>query len=145
MSDSPAIKISASKPATLVEHHRQVLWQILVPLGVCLAIILGLCVGVVLAGIRGNPETARWMSISVIWLIIPLTFAGMLLLLILSGCVYLLLKLLRILPHYTQLAQAYAHYASVMVRFYADKIANPVLSLRAAWAGWQTLRKDLFK
>jgi hypothetical protein len=140
------LSLPGSIPKSLADHHRQVVWQIWVPLGVTLAGILALCALVILnaAGQASSDLTGQMMSISVIFLTMPVLFGALLGMLVMAVIVYLMVRLLRFLPPYTQLAQAYAHYFSVLVRFYADKIVQPVINLRSALTSWQALFRSLF-
>lgn len=140
----PALPAPTGQPDSLRRHRRQTIWQIWVPLGVFILLILAMAVGVVLAAAGASPELGRWSSMSLIMLIIPTMFAAVIVLVIFAGLVFLMAKLLHVLPAYTQMAQAYAHLLSVIVRVNADRLASPAIKARSAWAGWETLRRRLF-
>ena len=114
------------------------------PLGFFILIILAMAVGVVVSAAGASPELERWQSMSLIMLIIPTLFAAVILLVFAAGFVYLMAKLLQVLPAYTQLAQAYAHLVATMARLWADRIASPAIKAQGLWAGWQALRRRLF-
>ena len=82
-----------------------------------------------------NSEVPVWRDISLIFMIIPVVLVGLIFLGIFIGIVYLLARLLNILPTYTQLGQAYVRTFSSMVRMWADRAVNPFLAIRSLWAG----------
>ena len=144
----PAKTIPDSRPPTLAAHRRQVFWQIWVPMGLFLIMMLFLLVGVILTAAAPTPEItalSHWTDVSMIFLFIPVIVACVFVLGIVSGLVYLLARLLIILPPYTQLAQAYALYASKLVRYWCDQITLPIIKLGGVWAGVQTLFRVLPK
>jgi hypothetical protein len=125
-------------PPTLAVHRRQVLWQIWVPLGVLLLLVLALMVGVIYTAALPAPDVtnlSHWTDFSLIVLVIPVVVACFFVLIIVSGIVFLLARLLKILPPYTQLAQAYVFYASTLVRNWCDRITVPVIKVGGFWAG----------
>jgi hypothetical protein len=130
---------------SLARHQRQSVWQIWVPFGFGAAVILGLAVLAAFAASQGSPELLRWTNVSLIFLIIPVAMSALIFVLLFGGMIYLMARLLHILPPYTQLGQAYAHYISVLVRVWSDRAANPFLAIRSAWAGFLTLWRRIFK
>ena len=127
-------------------HRRQTIWQIWVPTGIFCLIILAMAVGIVIIALPGGTSLAiaGWSYVSQALLVAPFIFVAIIILLMTAGSVFLMAKLLQVLPAYTQLAQAYAHLASVIVRVWADRIASPMIKVHGAWAGWQTLRRRIF-
>ena len=130
---------------SLARHQRQAVWQIWVPLGFGAAVILGLAVLAAISASQGSPELVRWSNVSLIFLIIPVVMSALIFVLLFAGMIYLMARLLHFLPPYTQLGQAYAHYISVLVRVWSDRAASPFLAIGSAWAGFQTLRRRIFK
>ncbi len=132
-------------PGSLVNHRRQAFWQIWVPLGMGGAILLALAVVAGFGASVGSPGLVRWTNISLIFLIIPVALAALAFVLLFTGFIFLLSRLLHFLPTYTQLGQAYAHSISVLVRAWSDRAASPFLGIRSSWAGFLTLWRKLFK
>jgi FtsH-binding integral membrane protein len=130
-----------SKPET--DHRRQMLWQVWLPFGIGLLAILTICVLMVLLAVNGNSSLTRWSDISLIWLVALVFMPGMLVLVILAGGIYLLARLLRILPVYTHLVQAYAAYAAAWLHLKQDALMQPVIKVQSTYTGWQTLRHKL--
>jgi len=78
-------------------------------------------------------------------LVLPVIVGSFFVMIIASGLVYLLARLLKLLPPYTQLGQAYVHYASALIASWCDRVVAPIIRLRGYWAGiqagFETLRK----
>jgi len=93
----------------------------------------------------GSPGLVRWTNISLIFLVIPMALAALVFVLLFTGFIILMARLLHFIPSYTQLGQAYAHHISVLVRVWSDRAASPFLGIRSSWAGFLTLWRRLFK
>ncbi|HPH94525.1 MAG TPA: hypothetical protein PKW33_14000 [Anaerolineaceae bacterium] len=124
-------------------HRKQVFWQVWVPLIVTLVILVAAMSAVVASAVVGTGDVGRWQAISLIFLIMPAMVGGLLLLALLGLFCYAIFWLLKNLPAYAHLAQAYLHYFSVLVRHYADKAATPVLLVRIRQAEWQAFWRGL--
>ena len=70
---------------------------------------------------------------------------GLMLLAVLAGFIFLISRLLRLLPPYAHLAQAYTAYFAALVRYGLDKLVKPVIAVNAFFASWQALNKRIFK
>jgi hypothetical protein len=139
MVQSPG-NVSPSKqvPVTLAAHRNQVIWQIWLPLGLTVAVILALIIGVILTAAAPTPDVttlSHWSDVSLIVLVVPVIVGSFFLLVIAAGLVYLMARLLKILPPYTQLAQAYVQYAAAVFASWCDRAAAPIIRIRGIWAG----------
>lgn len=115
--------------ASYQAHRKQVFWQIILPVGFSVLACLGLIILISLATFGAAGDVARWAAISTIWIVIPLLFAGLLLLLLLGGLIYLLARLLNILPTYTALVQDYTFRGASRLRGISDAAVQPILFL----------------
>jgi hypothetical protein len=132
------------RPArSLVAHRQQSFWQIWIPLGFGIAILLGLFFLLILTP-GGKGDIPVWRDLSLMFMIIPAAIAGLVFLAIFGGLVYLLTRLLKILPVYTQAGQFYAFKLSSLVKRLADHAVNPILVIRSAWAGLVSIRRRFF-
>lgn len=126
-------------------HRRQVLWQIWVPLGVSLAMMLALMVLTVLG--TGNPagsiSVTKWSHLSAVFLILPVLFISLMTMLVLFACVYGLNRLLGAAPKYLRVAQLYAARGAAYARHYANRAVNPVISVKSDGFAWNTLLEML--
>jgi len=129
---------SKQVPVTLVAHHNQTIWQIWLPLGLTAAVILALMIGVILTAAAPTPDVtslSHWSDVSLIVLVVPVIIGSFFIMAITAGLVYLLARVLKLLPPYTQLAQAYVQYASAVFASWCDRAAAPIIRIRGIWAG----------
>ncbi len=135
---TPVVELKSPPHTSLAAHYRQSVWQIYVPLGVTMVVILALLAGVIITAASPDTTTlSRWADTSFIFLSAPVIVGCFFILVFAFALVYLLARLLRLVPSYTLLAQAYAVYAYSLVRQWCDQIASPVISLRGYLAGFQ--------
>lgn len=119
-------------PALPQEHHsysihrRQYLSQIFLPIIVAIVIIIALAALTGVAAFGANGNATRWSAVSTIWLLIPVLLFGLIFLAILSGLVYLLARILKILPNYTFSAQYYANLAASKIKHFSNMATRPV-------------------
>ncbi len=126
--------------ASYRKHRRQVWLQIYLPAFVL--VILGLSLSV-LIGIAAFNETGKpqqWAAISTIWLVLPLLVFGLVFGILVITLIYLVARLLKLLPPYTAKAQTYVYQASHKAKYYSDMAVKPVLflegiaaSIRSFW------------
>jgi hypothetical protein len=141
MENKPKFQVPERNPATHAIHRREVFWQITFPLIIALLLILGLVGVVIFAGFQGLGEVSRWADVSLIWLLLPALVVVLVMLLMLSGVVYLITRLLAILPGYARLAQDFFYLVQVRVKSISDKLVEPILKLRSFKAGADALRR----
>lgn len=130
-------------PVTRKAYRRQSFWQITFPFLLALLILLALVVGTIWAAAGGVGELTRWMDISVIWLLSPQLFFALISLAFLCVMVFLLAKIIAVLPRYTRLVQDYILLTQQVVRSYSDKVAEPVLKIRSLKASADMLRHQI--
>lgn len=114
-----------------VKHRRDVTRQILLPVGLVAVFGVGFAVLAGVAATGGSAGVSLWADIATIWVIIPLMLTMLLILALTVGVVYGLQRLLKVTPRYTGLAQEYALWFNAEVSLWADKIIQPVLSIKA--------------
>ena len=141
MENKPKFVLPERNPVTHAAHRREVFWQITFPLILALLILLGLAGFVIYAGFQGSANVSRWADVSLIWLLMPAVFVTLVVLIILTGVVYLVSKLLGVLPGYARLVQNFFYLAQVRIKSIADKAVEPVLKLRSFKAGADVLRR----
>jgi hypothetical protein len=88
---------------------------------------------VILTATGGDPagEVSIWADASLIWLILPVMLFTIVAVLILGGLIYLLARLLKILPTYTSLVQNYAALIAAWVKYIANKIVSPFITVNS--------------
>jgi hypothetical protein len=123
------------------EHAREVLWQITIPLVIGVVIVLALAVLSVV--MLDEAEASLWADISLIFLLIPLMLVSLLLMALLSGVIYMLLRLLKVIPPYARKVQDFAYRIEQRARSGANAAAEPILRVNSVVAGYQALRLRL--
>jgi len=141
MEDKPKFQLPTRNPVTHAAHRREVFWQITFPFLIALIILLGLVAGVIFAGYTNAGDVSRWADVSIMWLLLPVLVIAIILFLILSGVVYLITKLLAVLPGYARLVQDFFVLVQVRVKSISDKLVEPILKLHSFKAGADALRK----
>lgn len=112
-----------------LKHRRQMWQQIILPVALATALMLALIVLICIATFRDNGDVGRWAAISTIWIVIPILFAGLVTLIILGGLIYLMMRLLGILPTYTGLAQDYVQLGALYVQRFTEAAVKPVFAV----------------
>ena len=128
------------------QHKRQSFWQILLPILVSfLAVLAGLAFLIVIAN-GGDPvgQLSTWADTSLIWLLLPIMALGLAAFLVLGAMIYLLARLLKILPTYTALVQNYFSMAANWVKAMAQRLLNPVVKAGSYQAGIGQFFKSIF-
>jgi hypothetical protein len=110
-------------------HRKQAVRQIILPVILASLVFLGMIVLVSLATFRQGGDVGRWAAISTMWILIPVMIAGLILLLLLIGLIYLLARGLGVLPHYTGLAQDYVYKARGVLIRGANLVVKPILAV----------------
>jgi len=110
-------------------HRRQMWTQILLPLLLTVLLFLAVIVLTSIATFRDNGEVGRWAAISTIWLVIPVLFAGLIFLALLVGMIYLLARLIGLIPPYSYQAQRFVYRIEGQVKRGAEMTRKPVLFL----------------
>ena len=111
------------------KHRRQTWLQIYLPVLFSITISIVLAVFASITAFGQSDISQRWAAISTIWLVIPILFFGLLLLLLLIMVIYLMARLLKIIPPYSAEAQYYVNLATQKVRHFSDLAVKPVLFL----------------
>ena len=132
MDEKPPFILPERNPKTHAAHRKDVGWQITLPLVVgCLLLVL-LMAGVVWTATGPSTDVSRWVDISLLWLILPALLVALPILGVLVGLVYLVSKLMGVLPGYARLVQdKYAILSSKVMRL-SDAPVLPLLKLK----GW---------
>ena len=122
-------------------HRRQRNLQIILPVVLSSLVLIGMVVLISFATFKSDGDVSRWAAISTIWIIIPTLIAGLIVLAILIGLIYLMARALGALPHYTGIAQDYVYIARSYIIRGADMVVKPVI----AFEGFIERVKALFE
>lgn len=107
-------------------HKRNVLWQILFPMIIVVALFV---TASVFTALSPAEAASQWADVSTIWLLIPVIIFALVNLLILSGLIYGLAKLLDITPTYTQKLYSLICLVAKKIESFADSAAKPVFMI----------------
>lgn len=134
------------KSASRQHHHREKIWQILFPIAIGFLLIIIAAVFVVLTASRssGGGSVSQWADTSTIWLVLPIMMFAAFGTLVLAGLIYLVAKLLDILPPYTNLIQQYANLITARVNLATRKMVSPFVSAKSIRAGVGGFLSSLF-
>jgi hypothetical protein len=110
-------------------HRKQRTTQIILPMVISTLVLIGMVVLISLATFNSDGDVSRWAAISTIWIVIPILFAGLIVLAILVGLIYLMARALSALPHYTGIAQDYVYIAQSYITRGADMVAKPMIAI----------------
>ncbi len=130
---------AVQKPDPLAEHHRQAAWQIWVPLGLGIALVVGLCVVcaiIVLSPATNSPLSETLAPVAVIWLVIPNCITSLIPIALLFGMVYLAAKMTGGLP---KLGSRLLHAVTSVertVQSFSNQAAGPVIKIAGLKASW---------
>jgi hypothetical protein len=143
MSTKPTYGNVYFEPPPNPSHKKQKIWQIWVPLGFAILLMLALVVWAALAT-AGNPVVGmEWAAISIVFLSLPAMLIGLIILVILAGLIYLVSKLLGVLPYYSLIARTFVYRTGAKLIGFMNALAKPVLFVNGIWAGWLKLLERL--
>ena len=123
-------------PATYQQHRKEVFWQITLPMLIVVILILGMT-GIAVSATAG--QQSQWANISIIWLAIPSLFFGLVFFIILAGLIYLVTRLLGVLPPYARLAQDWLVGLRYKVGEVSDQAVEPILRVEQTRVSMHTL------
>ena len=112
-----------------LKHRKQVVRQIILPVVIAAVLMIALIVLISFATFSSGGDVGRWAAVSTIWIIIPTMLAGLILLAIMVGLIYLMARALSALPTYTGIAQDYVYKAKAYINRGADMAAKPVIAI----------------
>jgi hypothetical protein len=120
-------KLPDPNPVTRKRHHREMAWQVYVPLAVGLVIIL-ILMGLTISG--ANNAVLKGGDVALIWLIAPALVLSLILLAINAAAIYGIAKLLRALPGYSRILLEYFLTAGIYVNKLSDRLVAPIFRVQ---------------
>jgi hypothetical protein len=130
------MKAQLPKPVheSYLKHRKDLTWKIIFPVVLSSVLCIGLIVLINIAAFRDGGDVARWGAISTMWIAIPIMIGMLIFLALLVGIVYLLARLLNILPTYTAMVQDFFYKVESYARRAADAVARPVILINSIGA-----------
>lgn len=134
-------KLSLPQPArySYTKHRQDVTRQIVLPV-VFVAVMVVILMALLVFAFQSGADVGKWAAIAIIWMIIPLMVLMLVLVAASWGVVYLLMRLLKVSPHYTALAQHHVLHFNRQIIVWTDKLIDPILKLKA-WASMLSRKK----
>ena len=127
-------------------HQKQRFWQILAPiiLGGLITLAAATLMVLTLTGSVSGVNLSQTADTSLIWLIVPIMVFGIFLTVLLLGLVYLIARILNVLPQYTFLVQQYAALIEAKILLWTKKGMTPLIKTKSASAAVGAFFKNLF-
>ena len=128
--------MKSSQPIISNDHasyqlHRKQMWlQILLPIIFAVLIFIAITILTSLAALRGQGDVSRWAAMSTIWLVLPVMVASLIILILLIAMIYLLSRLMAVIPPYSYQAQQVVYRIESMANRFAEMFRKPVLALQ---------------
>ncbi len=143
MSDFDPTPYRPRNPVAQARHQRETRLQITLPILVGGLIVLAVAV---LAAWKAGPAAAsKWADISLIWLIPPALLFALIGTVILVGLIYLLIRLIAILPYQFYRLQTLLLRLHRLTRQASDRLAAPVLKVNGWKASYDALRRNVWR
>lgn len=124
-----------------LKHRKQRVTQIILPVIISTLVFVGFIVWICLATFNQSGDVGRWAAISTIWIVIPVMVAGLIVLALLVGLIYLMARAIGGLPYYTGIAQEYVFIAEGYIKRAANMAVKPIIALN----GWLETIKAFFE
>src|SRR5512136_2876578 len=116
------------------KHRHEVKLHIYLPVIIGLVLILAGVIAIIIYGFQAGSSLRRWADVSLIWVIVPAMFIGLVLMLVTVAALYGVTRLLGILPGYSRIVQGYFNQAGARVSQVTNTLVEPVLKARSSWA-----------
>jgi len=110
-------------------YRKQLISQIILPMVLTTLLFVGMIVLISVATFRDGGDVGRWAAISTIWIVVPLMIAALIFIVLLTGVVYLLKRLIQITPTYTGQLQDFIYKIAVYIKRASDATVKPVFFL----------------
>ncbi len=137
-----------SNPSTRItptaRHRRQMLTQVWAPLAVSMIIVLALAIWSIVGAIQGSSQIERWGNLSAVWVIMPVLFSSIIMLVLVAGVAFGVTWLLKRMPGWMLKAQLFMLRLALTTRRAADQATKPVVAVNTFSARASTLWNRIF-
>ncbi|MFW5713968.1 MAG: hypothetical protein ACOCYU_04785 [Brevefilum sp.] len=126
-------------------HQKQRFWQIFAPiiLGGLITLAAAVLMVLALTGSVAGINLSQIADTSLIWLILPVMMFGILFAFLILGMVYLVARVLNILPKYTFLVQQYATLIESRIKLWTKKALEPIITAKSISAAGGAFFRNL--
>ncbi len=127
-------------------HRKQRVWQVLLPVfaGILVMLVIGWLVIRTASGTEAGGPVSQWADLSLIWLVIPVMIFAFAFTIFLVGMIYLLARLLKVLPEFTNQIQFYASVMAAQTSRWMNKLTSPIIAVDSAKAGAKRMFYGIF-
>jgi len=116
------------------QHRHETQRQVYLPLIIAILVVLAGVVAIIIYGIRAESTLRRWADVSLIWVLVPVMFIGLIFMIIVFGVLFGVTRVLGIIPGYGSQVQGYFRQAEAKVSQVTDALVEPLLRVRSSWA-----------
>lgn len=135
--------IPATPEERIVEHHRQMLLQVWIPLAAGVILILAVAVLTVLGAVYGSSQIERWGNLSAVYIMLPTLISSLITIVLLIFMIKGLTVLIKKLPGWMYVAQVFFARIYALVYQAANRAAAPIISVGGIVEGLKTARKKI--
>ncbi len=143
--DKPAPVPTERNAEVHARHRHETQRQIYLPLAIFLVLVFIGVIAIIIYGLGVGANLRRWADVSLIWVLLPFMFIGVLVMIASIGVLAGVTHVLGILPGYGNIAQAYFRQIEDKVASVTDGIVEPLLRVRSSWAVVQRRNKIIEK
>jgi hypothetical protein len=143
MDDKTSSSLAQKRSEAFEDHRKQVWWQIFVPLGIFILLIVLLGYLVTTSTLNNAEFGTKYSSISLVWILIPVILIAFILLTIMAGLIFGVGQLLSITPGYALKSQVFIEFLVSKWIDYNNMVVTPVLRLAGWMAGFQVIRRRI--
>jgi hypothetical protein len=113
-----------------MRHRRQIRSQILLPVILAALLVIAACTWITMTAVQGTGDVSHWGSVAAIWVVIPVMAAVLIFAVVLAALVFLLSRLLGVLPVYTGKAQDLFYRLESLARKLTNMLVKPVFGIQ---------------
>jgi hypothetical protein len=132
--DKPPALPPERNPQVHSLHRHETRMQIYLPLIIGIVLVLAGVVAIIIYGVRAESTLRRWADVSLIWVIIPAMFIGIIFMIVAIGLLFAITRILGVVPAYGSLLQGYFHQLQAKAFQLSDALVEPLLRTRSSWA-----------
>jgi FtsH-binding integral membrane protein len=142
----PEVTIELQKRDAFRRHQRQSFWQIILPVILAgLLMLTGMVVMILsISGAKTGIVVSQWSDLSVIWLTLPMFIPAVMVLIFTILIIYGVARLIKLVPKYAQLIQAYVKLYALRINLATNKAAAPFIGWKSILAGAGRIFSSLF-
>ena len=124
-------------PQVKAQHQKEVFWQITLPLVLGVILFLGASA---LVTVGASIDVSRLADATLVWLIVPWLVVALLVIVVLSGLSYGVIKLIQVLPFAFYRLNTFLRRVHEIVKQAGDKAVEPVMKTASLRGRLQALR-----